>query len=154
MGVAYSYCSQDVKSGATHILVMGDSFLTFTVKLYIARHSRLYVHYIYCHTNHFITFSLLKICRVELYTELFYSIIPSLFLCFVLCHFFSSRCMLELKFAIYHRAASLSSQASSEMYAVLAEESLTRLCSNAESVMVPKTLLVFMHTTLFLIQQS
>jgi len=36
---------------------------------------------------------------------------------------FSSRCMLELKFAIYHRAASLSSQAS---YAVLAEESLTR----------------------------
>ena len=33
------------------------------------------------------------------------------------------RCMLELKFAIYHRAASLSSQAS---YAVLAEESLTR----------------------------
>jgi len=27
--------------------------------------------------------------------------------------FFSSGCMLELKFAIYHRAASLSSQASS-----------------------------------------
>ena len=40
---------------------------------------------------------------------------------FILVHvtFFSSRCMLELKFAIYHRAASLS-QAS---YAVLAEES-------------------------------
>ena len=34
--------------------------------------------------------------------------------------FFSSRCMLELKFAIYYRAASLSSLAS---YAVLAEES-------------------------------
>jgi len=34
--------------------------------------------------------------------------------------------MLELKFAIYHRAASLSSQASSVVYAVLAEESLTR----------------------------
>ena len=34
--------------------------------------------------------------------------------------FFSSRCMLELKFAIYYRAASLPSQAS---YAVLAEES-------------------------------
>ena len=33
---------------------------------------------------------------------------------------FSSRCMLELKFAIYYRAASLPSQAS---YAVLAEES-------------------------------
>jgi len=33
--------------------------------------------------------------------------------------------MLELKFAIYHRAASLSSQASS-VDAVLAEESLTR----------------------------
>jgi len=31
--------------------------------------------------------------------------------------------MLELKFAIYHRAASLSSQVS---YAVLAEESMTR----------------------------
>jgi len=40
------------------------------------------------------------------------------------CHFsFSSRCMLELKFAIYYRAASLPSQAS---YAVLAEESLSR----------------------------
>ena len=37
---------------------------------------------------------------------------------FILVHF-SSRSMLELKFAIYHRAASLSSQAS---YAVLAEE--------------------------------
>ena len=34
--------------------------------------------------------------------------------------FFSSRCMYELKFAIYYRAASLPSQAS---YAVLAEES-------------------------------
>jgi len=33
---------------------------------------------------------------------------------------FSSRCILELKFAIYYRAASLPSQAS---YAVLAEES-------------------------------
>jgi len=37
--------------------------------------------------------------------------------------FFSSRCMLELKFATYHRAASLPSQAS---YALLAEESMTR----------------------------
>ena len=47
---------------------------------------------------------------------------------FTLVHvtFFSSRCMLELKFAIYHRAVSLSSQDSSEIYAVLAEESLTR----------------------------
>jgi len=35
--------------------------------------------------------------------------------------FFSSRCMYELKFAIYYLAASLPSQAS---YAVLAEESL------------------------------
>ena len=34
--------------------------------------------------------------------------------------FFSSRCMLELKFAIYYRAASLPSQAS---YALFAEES-------------------------------
>ena len=34
--------------------------------------------------------------------------------------FFSSRCMLELKFVIYYKAASLPSQAS---YAVLAEES-------------------------------
>ena len=41
---------------------------------------------------------------------------------FILVHItlFSSRCMLELKFAIYYRAASLPSQAS---YAVLAEES-------------------------------
>jgi len=36
--------------------------------------------------------------------------------------FFSSRFMLELKFAIYYRTASLPSQA---FYAVLAEESLT-----------------------------
>ena len=65
---------------------------------------------------------------------------PTLFLCFadllslhlvtflmffILAHvtFFSSRCMVELKFAIYYRAASLRSQAS---YAVLAEESLTK----------------------------
>jgi len=52
-------------------------------------------------------YGLLKICRVELCTELFYAIIPTLFLCF----------------DIYYRAASLPSQAS---YAVLAEESLTR----------------------------
>ena len=50
--------------------------------------------------------------------------------------FFSSRCMLELK--IFHRTASLSSWASSEMYAVLAEESLTRLCSSIESTMDAK----------------
>ena len=52
-----------------------------------------------------------KICRVELCTELFYAIIPTLFLCFLLiCYpyifnaFYSgscSRCMLELKFACY-----------------------------------------------------
>ena len=44
-------------------------------------------------------------------------------------HFSCSKCMLELKFTIYHRAASLSSQAvklPQYMYAVLAEESLTR----------------------------
>jgi len=52
--------------------------------------------------------------------------------------FFSSRCMLELKFAIYYRAAGLPSQAS---YAVLAEES--QASSNT-----PHT------TTVFLIQQS
>jgi len=54
--------------------------------------------------------------------------------------FFSSRCMLELRFAIYHRAASLSSQA---FYAVLAEESLhdqTRLSSN-----IPCTPTVFVN---------
>jgi len=62
---------------------------------------------------------------VELCTEPFYAIIPTLFLCFLLicypyillhfwclhscsCHFFSSRCMLELKFAICYRAALLS----------------------------------------------
>jgi len=72
---------------------------------------------------------------VEVCTELFYAVIPTLFLCFwlicypyILLHylflfmslFFSSRCMLELKFAIYYRAARLPSQGS---YAVLAEES-------------------------------
>ena len=49
---------------------------------------------------------------------------------FILVHvtFYSSTCMLELKFAIYYRAASLPSQAS---YAVLAESlTRTRLCSN------------------------
>ena len=96
-----------------------------------------------------------KICRVELCTELFYAIIPTLFLCFLLicyptsCYifkvfilvhvtFFSSRCMLELKFTIYYRAASLPSQAS---YAVLSEESQA----------------FFKHSctpTVFLIQQS
>ena len=62
---------------------------------------------------------------------------------FILVHvtFFSSKCMLELKFAIYHRAASLSSQAS---YAVLAEESWTRTGSS-NTVCTP---------TVFLIQQS
>jgi len=51
---------------------------------------------------------------------------------------FSSRCMLELKFAIYYRAASLPSQAS---YAVLAEES--------------QAFFKHSHTpTVFLIQQS
>ena len=53
--------------------------------------------------------------------------------------FFSSRCMLELKFVICYRAASLPSQA---FYAVLAEES-QRLSSNT-----PRTL------TVFLIRQS
>jgi len=64
-----------------------------------------------------------------MYMELFYAIISTLFSCFadLLClhvvtflmvfslfmSCFSSRCMLELKFAIFHRAASLSSQASS-----------------------------------------
>jgi len=57
-----------------------------------------------------------------------------------LCHFFSNKFMLELKLAIYYRAASLPSQAS---YAVLAQESLTRLSSNT-----PGT------PTVFLIQQS
>ena len=74
---------------------------------------------------------------MELCIELFYAIIPALLLCFfadllslhlvtflmfflVYVTFFSSRCMLELKFAIYYRAASLPSQTS---YALLAEES-------------------------------
>ena len=75
---------------------------------------------------------------VELCTELFYAIIPTLFLRFflicypyILLHFCFSflfmslflaadACMLELKFAICYRAASLPSQA---FYAVLAEES-------------------------------
>ena len=51
------------------------------------------------------------------YILMFLFLFVSLFL------IFSSRCMLELIFAIYYRAASLPSQAS---YAVLAEETLTR----------------------------
>jgi len=51
--------------------------------------------------------------------------------------------MLELKFAIYHRATSLSSQA---LYAVLAEESLTRqLRFSSNTSRTP---------TVFLLQQS
>jgi len=54
---------------------------------------------------------------LHLYTELLYAIFPTLSPCFAiptyhltflscLCHLFvSSRCMLELKFAIYHKAA-------------------------------------------------
>jgi len=75
-----------------------------------------------------------QICRVELCTELFPYLVSTLFadllslhlvtflMFFILVHvtFFSSRCMLELKFVIYYRAASLPSQASD---AVLAEES-------------------------------
>ena len=48
-------------------------------------------------------------------------------------HFFSSRYTLELKLAIYHRAASLSSQASSVDDAVVAQELLTMFCLNTES---------------------
>ena len=47
-------------------------------------------------------------------------------------HFFSSRCMLELRLAIYYRAASLPSQAS---YAVLAQESLTRPGSRHSAIL-------------------
>jgi len=43
-----------------------------------------------------------------------------MFFIFVHVTFFSSRCMLDLKFGTYYRAASLPSQA---FYAVLAEES-------------------------------
>jgi len=81
-----------------------------------------------------------KICRVGLYTKLFMlSSLPcfsaladllslhlvTLLMCFYscLCHFFSSRCMLELNLAIYSREASLPQQASN---AVLAQELLTR----------------------------
>jgi len=60
---------------------------------------------------------MLKICRVGLYTELLVSLhfadLLSLHLVTSFSHFFSSRCMLELKFVIYHRAASLSLLASS-----------------------------------------
>ena len=65
---------------------------------------------------------------------------------------FSSGCMLELKFAIYHRAASLPSQAS---YAVLAEESLaffkhsphTNCISNSANLRkIVAKYLVHMHT--------
>ena len=88
--------------------------------------------------------------KVKLYAELFYAIIPTLFPCFLLiCYIslhlvkflvlsmslFCSRCMLDLKFTIYHRAASLSSSVD-----VLAGESFTWLCSNTKSAMDDKTL--------------
>ena len=59
-----------------------------------------------------------------------------MFLYSCLHHFFSSRYMLEPKFAIYHRAASLSSITGFlGMYAILTEESLTMLFSNTETPM-------------------
>ena len=56
----------------------------------------------------------------------------------ILMLFFFNLAYITLNFAIYHRAASLSSQLPQSMYAVLAEESLTRLCSNTESTMDDK----------------
>jgi len=52
--------------------------------------------------------------------------------------FFFNLAYITLNFAIYQRAASLSSRLPKSMYAVLAEESLTRLCSNTESTMDDK----------------
>jgi len=88
------------------------------------------------------------ICRVELCTELLYAIIPTFYaFCwsaiptscyiFLLVHVTFLAADVELKFAIYYRAASLPSQAS---YAVLAEVS--------QASNTPRT------PTVFLIQQS
>ena len=65
------------------------------------------------------------------------------------CHFFSSRCMLELRLAIYHRAAGLFSQASSvDVYALLAKESLTMQAyvQTPSQQWMTKPLLSSMHT--------
>jgi len=46
-----------------------------------------FIHHYVCGVNSIISErnqDTLKICRVELYTELFYAIIPTLFLCFAL----------------------------------------------------------------------
>ena len=78
-----------------------------------------------------------------LFADLLFLHLVTLWMFFILVYvtfFSSSRCMLELKFAIYYRAASLPSQAS---YAVLAEESQALISSNT-----PRT------PAVFLIQQS
>ena len=51
-----------------------------------------------------------------------------------LCHFVSRRCMLELKFAVCHRAASPYSQVSP----VVADELLLGICSNTKLTMDDK----------------
>ena len=42
------------------------------------------LHPIYIFIDAYCIFSLFNICRVGLYTELFYAILPTLFLCFLL----------------------------------------------------------------------
>jgi len=63
-----------------------------------------------------------------------------------MCHFFSSRCMLELKFAIYHRQASLSSQ----MYAVSAEESLKQWMTKLLALLSLYTLTIIISNSTIL----
>ena len=76
------------------------------------------------HTVHSCQVLMKKDVYGELYTEQFYATVLTFFYFFAIHHaymmlhfnftfVFSSRCMLEQKFAIYHRAASLPSQASS-----------------------------------------
>jgi len=57
---------------------------------------------------------------VELCTELFYAVVPTLFILVNVTFLAADACLSSVKFAIYYRAASLPSQVS---YAVLAEES-------------------------------
>jgi len=84
-----------------------DSYATTVTKLFVKNNDFVFGVYIQPHSTYLST---LKICRVELCTELLYAIIPTLFLCFLLicypytscyifnvfyscsCHFFSSRC--------------------------------------------------------------
>ena len=111
------------------------------------------------------TFAIL-VFRVELCAEMFYAIITTLIPCSLLicypyillhfnvslCHFSSSRCMLELKFAIYHRAACTGFLRRCVRYWL--RNHWAGICSNTESTMDVKDSPCPCTPTIFLIQWS